>query len=310
MNLLDENGILDLRNYNKDFKWKEHEDIIGNIKGFNVKGFKRNIDFEKCKLFNESGIDFLDLSNFKGGYINFEKSNISFKQINVKNSLGEISFYGCNNLNDIDFLDLSEFKGKYINFTISSISFKQINVKNSLGKISFYECNNLNDIDYLDLSEFKGIKIDFSWSVIFFKKISVKNSLGELRFYGSKFLKKIEYLDLSEFKGDKIYFWNSNIDFKNINLYNNKSILYFNYLNKINKKLRKKFDLSKGIDSNENIILFKYHTKNDLLKLYKDGLINLTKLKHQTELKDIYNFLKTHFNDFNLFESLISFKSF
>jgi hypothetical protein len=140
MNLLDKNGILDLTNYNKDFNWKEHEDIIKNIKGFNIKGYKYNIDFKECNLFNDNGINFLDLSEYKGCKINFEKSNIKFNKISVKNSLGEIYFLNIEKNNKLKYLDLSDFKGENIYFESYNISFKKISVKNSLGKINFCCC--------------------------------------------------------------------------------------------------------------------------------------------------------------------------
>jgi hypothetical protein len=163
----------------------------------------------------------------------------------------------------------------------------------------------------LELNDFKGELIDFTHSKINFREINVKKCLSDINFVSCDGMSDIIYLNLSEYKGEKIDFRFSDIKFEKINLYNNKSILKFIGCSKLNKELQKKFNLSKGIDDLNNMILLKYHTKEDLLKLYKDGLINLTKLKHLTEFKDIYNFLKTHSNnDFNLFESLISFKSF
>jgi hypothetical protein len=35
--------------------------------------------------------------------------------------------------------------------------------------------------------------------------------------------------------------------------------------------------------------------------MYKNGMINLTKLKHQTDLKDIYNLLKNEIKENSLY---------
>jgi hypothetical protein len=161
--------------------------------------------------------------------------------------------------------------------------------------------------------------LNFFYCNIDFKKISVKNNLGEIKFSDSNFINEIEYLNLSDFKGKKIYFEYSNISFKKINIINNKSIIYFKNCNNLNKNIQKEFDLSKDLKENIDLIYyFDYETlsfyKNDFIKLYRQGLINLTKLKHLTEYKDFYNWFKNEIikddNNFNLFESLISFNEY
>jgi hypothetical protein len=142
MKLLDEIGILNLTNYNKDFVWREHREIIPKIKGFNIKGYKYGIDFIGCNIFNENGFDVLDLSKYNGNIISFAFSNIKFKEINVRNNKGEISFLGTK-IKYIKHLNLSNFNGKKIKFENSEINFDKINIVNNKAKIDFNKCKKL-----------------------------------------------------------------------------------------------------------------------------------------------------------------------
>jgi hypothetical protein len=328
----DKTGILNLTDYNQDFDCSDFTKIIEKVKTIIFKDFKHSFYFSSCPFdvtienvlirgslkdvfkiidsnakiknliienINKSEIlietddnienIIIKNSNHNKFDINIHKDIKNISIINIKKSDLDIHFGGFRNIFISNNLIIE--KVEFTNIKVSNISLiNELIIKNTKKScFTLYDSIFYYTDENFEIDCFGIINSEISFLSSKIPLLSMINNNGKLYIYDSEFFIQNNKIDLTDLGNNEIIISNTKINSDKI-----KSLI---------------IDKENIMDN----IFFKYLTKESLLFLYKKGMINLTKLKPQTDLKDIYNFLKNHVktdNDFNLFESLISFNSF